>query len=262
VIVENKPGAANTIGAAEVLKQPADGYTLFIAMPPIAAAPGLIPNLKFNVTADFAPVIQIGTGYNMLVVNPKVPARSVPEFIEFLKREPGKHTFSSGGFGTPAHLLGELFKLETGVQATHVPYANSMPRATGDLLNGVNTYQFIAVPPVVEIVRTGQLRGLAVMGPKRLAVLPEVPTIIEAGYPRLEAADWSGILVKSGTPPATIEHLNQAFNGVLKSGAVRDALAKLGVDVAGGAPEPFGALVHAETGRWTRVISEAGIKME
>jgi tripartite-type tricarboxylate transporter receptor subunit TctC len=190
-----------------------------------------------------------------------VPARSVPEFVEFLKKEPGKHTFSSGGFGTPAHLLGELFKLETGVQTTHVPYANSLPRAIGDLLNGVNTYQFISVPPVVELVRSGQLRGLAIMGPRRLPVLPDVPTIIEAGYPKLEAADWSGILVKSGTPRATIERLNQTLNEVLKTATIRDALAKLGVEVGGGAPEPFGTLLHAETTRWTRVISEAGIKM-
>jgi tripartite-type tricarboxylate transporter receptor subunit TctC len=262
VIVEDKPGAATAIGAAEVLKQPADGHTLFVAMPASAAAPGLMPNRRLNMEADFTPVIQIGTGYNMLVVNPKVPAHSVSELVGLLKREPGKHTFSSGGFGAPAHLLGELFKLETGVQATHVPYANSMPRAIGDLLNGVNTYQFAAVPPVVEFVRTGQLRGLAVMGPKRLSILPDVPTIIEAGYPSLEAADWSGILVKSGTPPASIARLNQAINEALKSEAVRDALARLGVDVAGGAPERFGALLHAETARWTRVINEAGIKME
>jgi tripartite-type tricarboxylate transporter receptor subunit TctC len=261
-IVENKPGAVTTIGAAEVLKQPADGHTLFVAMPPITAAHGLMPNTKINVDADFAPVIQIGTGYNMLVVNPKTPAHSLSEFVDFLKKEPNKHTFSSGGFGTPAHLLGELFKLETGVEATHVPYANSTPRAIADLVSGVNTYQFIAVPPVVEFVRSGQLRGLAIMGPKRLAVLPDVPTIIESGYPKLEAADWSGILVKSGTPPAVIARLNHAVNDALKTEAVRSALAKLGVDVGGGTPEQFGALVHAETVRWTKVINDAGIKME
>ena len=126
----------------EVLKQPADGYTLLSVTAPIAAVPALVPNASFDFETDFAPLIQIGTGYNVLVVNPNVPVHSVPELIDYLKKDPGKHTFSSGGFGTPAHLLGELFKLETGVQATHVPYVQ-FPQAIADLIGGINTYQFI-----------------------------------------------------------------------------------------------------------------------
>ena len=122
VIVENKPGAVMTIGATDVLSQPADGHTLFSVTSPVAALPGLMPNASFNMERDFAPLIRVGTGYNILAVNPAVPAQSVSELIAFLKKDPGKHTFSSGGFGTPAHLIGELFKLETGVQTTHVPY--------------------------------------------------------------------------------------------------------------------------------------------
>src|SRR5262249_48896984 len=190
----------------------------------------------------------------------KVPVHSVSELIAYLKKDPGKHTFSSGGFGTPAHLLGELFKLEQGVQATHVPYAQ-FPQAVADLVSGVNTYQFITSLPVVQLINTGQLRALAVMARKRIPVLKDVPTIVEAGYPSLVAEDWAGILVKSGTPPEVIARLNGAVNKALMTEKVRESLAKLGADVGGGTPEQFGALVRAETVRWTKVIKDAGIKI-
>jgi tripartite-type tricarboxylate transporter receptor subunit TctC len=260
VIVENKPGAVGTIGAMEALKQPADGYTLLSVGTPFAAVPALVPDAKFKVETDLAPLIQIGTAYNVLVVNPSVPANSVAELIAYLKKDPGKHTFSSGGFGTPAHLLGELFKLETGVQTTHVPYVQ-FPQAIADLISGVNTYQLIAMMPVVQHINTGKLRALAVMGRKRVGVLKDVPTILEAGYPKLAAEDWAGILLKTGTPPAAIAQLNEAVNKALKTDKVREALAKLGVDPGGGTPEAFGALVRSETKHWTKVVQEAGIKI-
>ena len=260
VVVENKPGAVMTIGAMEVLKQPADGYTLLSVTAPIAAVPALVPNASFNIETDFAPLIQVGTGYNVLVVNPKVPVNSVSELIDYLKKDPGKHTFSSGGFGTPAHLIGELFKLETGVQATHVPYVQ-FPQAIADLVGGVNTYQFITVLPVVQLIEAGKLKALAVTGRKRVPALKDVPTIAEAGYPKLAAEDWAGLLLKAGTPPAVIARLNEAVNKALKTDKVREALAKLGTDPGGGTPEAFGALVRSETAHWTKVVNEAGIKI-
>jgi tripartite-type tricarboxylate transporter receptor subunit TctC len=259
-IVEDKPGAVMTLGIGDVLKQPADGYTVLSVTTPITAVPALMPNASVNLERDFAPVIRIGTGYNVLVVNPSVPVHSVAELIDFLKKAPGKHTFSSGGFGTPAHLLGELFKLETGVQTTHVPY-NQFPQAIADLLAGVNTYQFITLLPVVQFINTGKLRALAVMGNKRNPALPDVPTIAEAGFPQLVAEDWAGLLIKSGTPKDVVARLNGAVNAALKSDKVREALAKIGTDVGGGTPEEFGAHVRAETVRWTKVIKDAGIKI-
>jgi tripartite-type tricarboxylate transporter receptor subunit TctC len=261
VIVENKPGAIMSIGATEVLKQPADGYTIFSVTSPVAAAPAFLPNASFKYDEDFAPLIRIGTAYNVLVVNPSVPVNSVAELVAYLKKDPGKYTFSSGGFGTPAHLIGELFKLETGVQTTHVPY-QQFPQAIGDLVAGVNTYQFITILPVVQLIKTGKLRALAVTGTKRVAALPDVPTIVEAGYPKLASEDWAGLLIKTGTPPEVTARLNAAINKALTTEKLRDAFARLGTDVGGGTPEEFGVTVRSEMARWGKIVKDAGIKVQ
>ncbi len=261
VVVEDKPGGVMSIGAMEVLKQPANGQTILSVSSPVAAAPALLPNEPFNYETDFAPLIRVGAGYNVLVVNPAVPVHTVAELVAFLKKDPGKHTFSSGGFGTPAHLLGELFKLKTGVDATHVPY-NQFPQAIGDLVAGVNTYQFITILPVVQLIKTGKLRALAVTGTKRVPALPDVPTIAEAGYPELTSEDWAGFLVKAGTPPEVIARLNAAVNKALQTEKVRDAMAKLGVDPGGGTPQEFGATMHSEIARWGKIVKEAGITIQ
>jgi tripartite-type tricarboxylate transporter receptor subunit TctC len=261
VIVDNKPGAVGMIGGMEVLKQPTDGYTLFATSLPVSASPALLPNMTYRLDMAFTPVITLSVSYNVLVVNPSVPANTVSELIAYLKSEPGKHTFSSNGFGTPAHLIGEMFKLQTGVQATHVPY-NAMPQAIGDLVAGTNAFQFITILPVVGLINTGKLRALAVTAPKRIALLKDVPSIAEAGFPSLVAEDWVGLSVKAGTAPEIVVRLNGTINKALSSASVHEAFAKLGADPIGGTPEAFGAYFNSELVHWAKAIKDSGIKMQ
>ena len=196
----------------------------------------------------------------MLIVHPDVPARSLPELVALLRNQPDKLTFSSGGFGTPAHLAGELFKLQTGVRARHVPY-QALPRAIADLLNGTNQYQFITPLPVLDLIATGKLRALAVTAPARMTTLKDVPTVAEEGFPELIIQDWIGYLVKRGTANEIIDRLNVAINKALAKPRVREAFAKLAAEPAGGTPAEFGLFVGSQLAHWSRVVKESGIKM-
>ncbi|MCK1491924.1 tripartite tricarboxylate transporter substrate binding protein [Bradyrhizobium sp. 160] len=249
VIVENRPGGVTTIAASDVLTQPADGASLYAMSVPSVAAPSLVPNIAFKLDRDFDPVIKATVSYNVLVVNPSVPAKTVPELVTLLKSQPDRLTFSSGGFGTPAHLIGEQFKQQTGTRAQHV-------------FNGTNTFQVITILPVVDLIKTGKLRALAVTGPKRVPALPDVPTIVEAGYPSLVVEDWTGFSVKHGTPKETVARLNAAINKALNKPSVQEALARIGAEAAGGTPEQFGRMVGDQVAHWHQVISDAGIKVQ
>jgi tripartite-type tricarboxylate transporter receptor subunit TctC len=260
VIVENKPGAIQTIGLAEALRQPADGYTLASIALPASAAPALIPTVSFRLDADFAPVIKLASAYHVLVVTPSVQAKTLPEFVALLKSQPAKMTFSSGGFGTPAHLAGEMFKLQTGVRATHVPY-QGLSQAIADLMNGTNQFQFITPLPVMQLIATGKLRALAVTGPARLPALKDVPAVGEAGFPDLIIQDWFGILVKTGTPSAVVVRLNEAMNKALAKPRVREAIEKMAAEPAGGTPAEFGTFLGSQLAHWSKVVKESGIKM-
>jgi tripartite-type tricarboxylate transporter receptor subunit TctC len=260
IVVENKPGAVLTIGGSEVLKHPADGHTIYAMALPVSAAPAFLPNMPFRPETDFTPVVKISTSYNVLVVNPSVAAKSMSDLVTLVKSQPDKLNFSSGGFGTPAHLIAEMFKLETGTRATHVPY-NQFPQAIADLLAGTNQFMFITTLPVVDLITSGKLRALAVTGPKRIAALGDVPTVVEQGFPSLVVEDWVGFAVKSGTPNEAVTRLNAAINTALGKPKVREAFARIGAEPAGGTPAAYGDLVKSQVAHWAKVVKDSGIKM-
>jgi tripartite-type tricarboxylate transporter receptor subunit TctC len=259
-VVENKPGALQAIGMAEVLKQPADGYTIYAMSVPTAAVPVLMPNLGIRPDVDFIPVIKLSKSYNALVVTPSFPAKSISELVAMLKQNPGKYNFSSAGFGTPAHLIGEMFKLQTGVQVVHVPYQQSQQRI-GDLLNGTNHFDFLATVSVADFVETGRLRALGVTAPGRVAGLKDVPTVVEQGFPELVVEDYVGFAVKGGTPADIVATLNKAVNEALLKPRVVETFVKLGATPAGGTADAFGIFIKEQVVYWGKVIGESGIKM-
>jgi tripartite-type tricarboxylate transporter receptor subunit TctC len=260
VIVENRGGALQTIATADVLKQAPDGYTVLAMSVPIMAAPALLPQLGLRPVTDFAPVIKLSASYNVLVVTPTLPVRSVSELVDLLKRQPDKYNFSSAGFGTPAHLIGELFKLKTGVRAIHVPYQQGQQRL-GDLMNGTIQFDFIATVSAVDFIATGKLRALAVTAPKRVGALENVPTVLEQGFPDLIAEDWVGFVVRAGTPNEIIVRLNETIGRALAKPTVRETFAKLGAEVEGGSPADFGKFIADQSGLWTDVVKASGIKL-
>ena len=260
IVVEDKPGAVQTIAAGEVLRQPADGYTIFATALSATAAPALVANMNFRLESDFAPVIKLTTAHHVLVVNPSVPVKSLSELVALLKSQPDKLTFSSGGFGTPAHLTGELFKLQTGVRVAHVPY-RALPQAIGDLINGTNHYQFITPLPVLDLVAAGKLRALAVTAPERMPALRDVPSVIEEGFPELVIQDWVGLMVKSNTPEHVVTRLNEAANKALAEPSMREAFRKIAAEPAGGSPAEFGTHVKSQIALWGKVVKDSGIKI-
>jgi tripartite-type tricarboxylate transporter receptor subunit TctC len=261
LVVELRPGATGAVGAAEVLKQPADGYTLMVTFMPMSVAQTIYTGVPFDLRKDFVPVGQTVWSYNVLVVHPNVQVQSVHELVSMLKAQPGKMSFPSGGPGTPAHISGELLKQQTGTQALHVPY-NQFPQAIADLLGGQHQFMFAATPPMIPHIAAGKLRPLAVTGPARLPALKDVPTMVEAGFPDFVVRDWQGIVARTGTPAGVVERLNQALRAAMGAGEVRAVLAKLGADAAAGSPGEFAQLIDLEVARWAKVARAANIKVE
>jgi tripartite-type tricarboxylate transporter receptor subunit TctC len=260
VVIENRGGALQAIAAMEVLKQESDGYTLLAMSVPLMAAPALLPQLGLRPETDFTPVIKLSTSYNVLVVTPTLPVKSVAELVDLLKSQPDKYNFSSAGFGTPAHLIGELFKLKTGVKATHIPYQQGQQRLV-DLMSGRIQFDFIATVSAIDFIATNKLRALAVTAPTRVPALENVPTVLEQGFPGLMAEDWVGFAVRAGTPNGVVVQLNESIARALAKPKVRDAFAKLGAEVQGGSSADFGKFIADQSALWTNVVKVSGIKL-
>lgn len=260
VFIENKAGGVQTIAGRDVAQSAPDGYSMFAPSMVSAAAHALLPNTKLDMERDFAPVIKATVSYNVLIVAPRVDAHSIDELVALAKKNPGKLNFSSGGFGTPAHLIGELFKLDRKFDAVHVPY-QQFPQAIGDLLAGVNDYMFVTTLPVASLVEAGQLRALAVTSPKRLESFKGVPTVAELGLPELAIEDWVGYMMPAKTPPAIVARMNAAMNAAIQNPAVRKQLSSVGAEPAGGTSAEFGAFMASEVKTWDRTVKEANIKL-
>ncbi|MCC6474077.1 MAG: tripartite tricarboxylate transporter substrate binding protein [Burkholderiales bacterium] len=260
VVVENRGGAGGTIGMAQLAKMPPDGHSIGIMPMPVTVAPSLYP-LQYDTLRDLAPVVQLVWQYNILVVNPALPAHSVPELIALLKANPGRFPYASGGNGTRAHLSGEFFKIHAGVDMVHVPYKTLLPALT-DVIAGRVSILFGASAPTLPHVRAGKLRALGVTGPVRMAPLPEVPTVAEAGLAGFQVGDWQGVIVPAATPAEIVERLNAEFRGILDLPDVRKRLEASAMEPVGGTPEQFGALIRSEIAKWERVVKAAGIKTD
>lgn len=259
-VIENRPGAGTNVGTEAVIRASADGYTLLIAGSNAAINATLFHTLNFNFIRDTAPIASIIRVPQLMQVNPSLPVNSVPEFIAYAKASPGKIAMGSGGNGSPAHVVGEYFKLMTGTDLTHVPYRGAAPAVT-DLLAGQIQVAFTELATSLGHVRSGSLRALAVTTAARAETLPDVPALSEF-IPGFEANQWVGLVAPRGTPSAIIEKLNAEINAALGDPKMKARFAELGGMVLQGSPDDFTKLIGDETEKWAKVIRTAGIKVE
>ena len=262
VVIDNRPGAGETLGTEAVAKAAPDGYTLLLVTPSFTANPALYPKLPYDSTKDFAPVAQVLSYPYVLVASASLPATSVYDVIALAKANPGRIQYASGGSGGGNHLAAEMFNSLTSVQLAHVPYKGNGPALT-DLSGDRVQLMFTAVPPVEAQVKAGKLKALAVTGPKHVASLPDVPTMLEAGVPDFDLVSWYGVVVPWGTPKSVIDRLNADLRKTMQNPEVRDKLvASLGADTTVSSPEAFGAMLRKEFVLWAKLVREMNIKVE
>jgi tripartite-type tricarboxylate transporter receptor subunit TctC len=261
-VIENRPGAGGNIAADYVARAKPDGYTLLMGNNSILATnASLYKKLTYNPEKDFAPVTLVGTQANILVVNSNVPAHSLKELIALCKAQPGKINFASSGYGAAAHLAGELFKAEAKVEIVHVPYKGAAP-ALQDVIGGHDQMMFATAASVLGHIKNGRVRALAVTTLKRTAILPDVPTMDEAGLKGFEASTWHGLVAPAATPPQVVAALHDAAVKALHDPGVQASLGRLGVDIVGDTPEQFKAYIAAETPKWTAIVKASGATMD
>ncbi|MFN0041148.1 MAG: Bug family tripartite tricarboxylate transporter substrate binding protein [Burkholderiales bacterium] len=262
IVIDNKAGASSTIGTHAAAGSTADGYTLvMVHQGSMALNPHLFPNLPYDPIKDFEPIIRMGISPLMLTVHPDVPARSVEDLVRLAMEKPGQLNFGHPGVGTPPHMAGELFRMLARLDVLNVPYKTTSA-AQVDLMAGRLTYTFDAIVIQLPQVRAGKIRGLAVTSAKRVATLPDIPTVSESGLPGYEYLGWMGIAAPAGTPKAIVSRLNTEIAKILRTREARDWFAEQGANPIIETPEEFGAFIKSEHARWGKFIRDTGMKAE
>ena len=262
VIVENKPGANTIIGAEAVAKAPPDGYTLFVgSSASLAVNPLLYEKLPYDPKRDFAGVSLLAASPLVMVVHPSLPAKTVKEFVDLAKANPGSLNFASVGNGNPLHLAGELFKAMTGVEMTHVPYNGSAPALTA-LLGGQVQVMYDVVLSSQPHIKAGKLRAVALTGAKRVPILPDLPTIAESGYPGYEAGIWFALVVPKATPAAIVQRLNAEVNRILRQPEMKARFDDLALELIPSTPEEVGKFTDREQAKWAKLVKDLNIVLD
>jgi tripartite-type tricarboxylate transporter receptor subunit TctC len=260
VYIENRPGAAGTVGADNIAKADPDGYSLFLTTSgAVAIAPHIMPSVPYDPLRDFAPVALVTKVAEALIVTPKLGIKTVKELVALAKAKPGTVTFASTGIGSPPHLAQEMLDVAAGVEFLHVPYRGAAPALT-DLLAGQVQVVALDVPVVISQIQAGTVLPIGLAAEKRDAILPDVPTLAEQGYPNTDASNWYALLAPAKTPPAVIAKLNSAVNAALDDPQIREKLIKSGASPIGGTPQALGTFLKSEYEKWGRVVRDRGIK--
>lgn len=260
-VIDNKPGAGGNLGTELVVRAPADGYTLLVnSVGPIAVNPTLYGKLPYNPLTDLVPIVQIADVPNVLVVHPSVPAQNIEELVAFAKANPGQLNYGSTGIGTSSHLSSFMLGKRVGFDATHIPYKGA--DALKDLLAGRIQFMFATIPSVMQHITAGKLRPIAVSSLKRSRALPDVPTVVEKGFPNFEAGSWFGFFAPKGTPEPVITAVNKAVNEMLNMPGIEQQMIAQGADPVGGTPAQFGQFTQREHDKWRVIVRESGARAE
>jgi len=260
-IVDNRPGAGSTTGTEFVARSPADGHTLLMTSASFTFNPGLYPKLRYDSLKDFAPVSQVVRVPHVVLVLPSLPVKNLQDLVRIAKAKPGEVFYASSGPGSALHLAGALFAIQTNTQLTHVPYKGG-PAAATAVMSGEATVSFSTIETVLSLIQAKRLRSLAVSTRERTPALPDVPTVMEAGYKDYEVIGWFGLLAPAGTPPAVVDALSTEISRMMTTPAIRDRAAQEGATPVGNKPAEFERFLRSELAKWTPIIQKTGIKVD